>query len=126
MTLLVLEKWVRVVNTATVSHAVHDVKGKFVIPPYDNTDETIITLPGDVFRRWQRAGWLVRADKVQAKPKPKPDKVPTAKVHPESSLSMNEIRARLAVEGIKLPVGTTKAAALDMLNDAVETERTDE
>ena len=107
MPLMQREKWVRAVNTDSKPHTLHDMKGKFDMPPYDGMELTVVTLPGDVFHRWYRYSWLSRASGPAAQEK--------ADVLAMSELKMNEIRARLREAGITLPMKTTKAAALACL-----------
>jgi len=111
-----MERFVNAVNTDTVAHAIHDVSGKFVIPPYDGTDKTVVELPAAVYLRWRRYSWLNRENVVQE----------TAELPAVPELMMRDIRARLWERGIKLPVGTTKASALALLTEADEKGQSDD
>ena len=113
MPLMQREKWVRAVNTDSKPRTLHDMKGKFDMPPYDGTDLTVINLPGDVFHRWYRYSWLARASEPAAVQE-------EADVPAMPELKMNEIRARLREAGITLPMKTTKAAALACLAGVVQ------
>lgn len=112
--LIKLEQRVRAVNTDSRSHSLHDMRGKFEFAPYDGTNATVVDLPADVYHRWRRYSWLNREVVVQE----------TADLPAMPELTMRDIRARLWERGVKLPVGTTKAAALALLAEADEKERT--